>query len=95
MPAGIRAVVEAVYCCAAAYFGNEADKLLMFILSGVLQGCALSGSLFVIAIDPFLRYASQLLAGHEHNTLRACADDIGAVLAHFTGLRQLFHFLPF
>ena len=70
---------------------NESDKLLMYMLSGVLQGCALSGSLFVIAIDPFLRYASKLLEGHEHNTLRACADDLGAVLSHFTGLRQLYH----
>ena len=57
----------------------------------VLQGCALSGSLFVIALDPFLRFASSLMEEHEHNIIRACANDIGAVLAHFTGLRQLSH----
>ena len=62
----------------------------MLILSGVLQGCALSGSIFVISLGPFLRYAEQLLSGSTHNTLRACADDLGAVLAHFTTLRQLY-----
>ncbi len=44
---------------------------------------------------PFLRYASTLLEHHEHNVLKACADDIGAVLAHFTGLRQLSHFFQY
>ncbi len=35
--------------------GDETDKILYRIDSGIIQGCPLSGSIFVMAVDPFLR----------------------------------------
>ena len=91
MPEGIRALIQAVYGCAAAFFQEDENGIiLMLIYSGVLQGCALSGSLIVIALDPFLCYAQQLLSGNPDNTLHACVNDLGAVRAKFTTLEQLY-----
>ena len=62
---------------------NKADMsppngmIFMFvILSGVLQGCPLSGSLFVIAIDPLLHMFKTMLENSSLAWVRACADDI-------------------
>jgi len=53
------------------------------ILSGVLQGCPLSGTLFVLVVDPLLwmfrtRVSSAII--------RACADDVGAALRRMQDL---------
>eukprot|EP00959_Pyramimonas_sp_CCMP1952_P243679 5093574-Pyramimonas_sp.AAC.1 len=52
--------------------------------SGVLQGCPLSGSLYVIASNPFLLDLEHCLVarGRLLGVVRACADDLGAVLFH-------------
>lgn len=42
-----------------------------------------------MAIDPFLRAGSVALAKHR-GLLRACADDVGAVLRRLAHLRDLF-----
>jgi len=72
------------------YKGNEAfgmcGGLLMHmfsILSGVLQGCPLSGTLFVLVVDPLL----WLFRVHINSAvIRACADDIGAALRRMDDL---------
>ena len=60
-----------------------------WVLSGVLQGCPLSGTLFAIAIDPILRLLERQLDGGRLGILRACADDIGAALSSATALCSL------
>ena len=56
-------------------FGGFA-KFMFDILSGVLQRCPLSGSLFVMAIDPLLLIFKKISSA----MLRVCADDVGAAL---------------
>ena len=53
--------------------------------SGVLQGCPHSGALFVAILDPFLRMMQQALDEHG-GTVRACADDVAAVVHNGSGL---------
>ena len=66
------------------YTGNmaygQAGGILLFlfeILSGVLQGCPLSGTLFVLVIDPLLWAFKAKLSS---TIIRTCADDIGMAL---------------
>ena len=66
------------------YSGNKAychaGGVLVFlfdILSGVLQGCPLSGTLFVLVIDPLLLAFKAKLSS---TIVRTCADDIGMAL---------------
>ena len=72
------------------YKGNEAYgscggvlQHMFSILSGVLQGCPASGTLFVLVVDPLLwmfrtRVSSAII--------RACADDVGAALRRMQDL---------
>ena len=66
------------------YKGNKAygmfggvTKFLFDILSGVLRGCPMSGTIFVFSIDPLL-----LLFKLKVNSalVRVCAGDVGAAL---------------
>ena len=50
---------------------------LFMIVSGVLQGCPLSGTLFVLVIDPLLWSFKRKLSS---TVVRTCADDIGMAL---------------
>ena len=55
-PLGFRNLVKGLYHNNVAYIKTESGFTKLFIiLSGVLQGCPLSGSLFTMAIDPFFR----------------------------------------
>ena len=54
--------------------------ILILITSGVLQGCGLSGTLFAISMDPFLRQAEEEVERIQLGTVRACADDVGAAI---------------
>jgi len=51
------------------------------LLSGVRQGCPLSGLLFAIAMEPILRRISYAIG--PQCSLRAYADDVGIVLMNF------------
>ena len=53
-------------------------ELFCMILAGILQGCPLSGTLFIIAVDPFLR-ALVGATQSRGSLVRACADDIWIV----------------
>ena len=65
---------------------HEGLTSIFIILSGVLQGCPLSGSLFVTAIDPLLHMFKVKLEDSALGWTRACADDIGIVLKHLADL---------
>ena len=88
VPAGLMRLLEAFYTEVRG-LGLSGQELFR-IFAGVLQGCPLSGSLFTISIDAFMR-ALQKLAADEAR-VAACADDIGLVvgaagiLGHFEAL---------
>ena len=67
--------------CFASFDGEQ--FFLYLIESGILQGCPLSGSLFVIAADPLLRMLEALF---PNATIKAFADDLGGV---FPSLRNI------
>ena len=62
---------------------------MFVVLSGVLQGCPLSGSLLVIVIDPLLHMFKTQLENTGLATTRACADDIGVALRQLQSLPTL------
>ena len=54
--------------------------MFFFLISGVLQGCPLSGTLFVLANDPLLYAFEKHLHIPGLGCVRACAGDIGICL---------------
>ena len=81
MPEGLYDLICALYKCNMAYMCTPAgNKFIFMILWGVLQGCPLSGSLFVMAIDPLLHMFRIMLEDSALGAVRACADDIGIAL---------------
>ena len=79
-------VCVCMYAQNRVFFGPS-STLLYTIVSGVLQGCPGSGSLFSIALDPCLRRLASIVFGP--GIARACADDVGVVLASLRLLRPL------
>ena len=90
IPSGLLALVRNLYNSNKAFFGSDSGWIFVFyILSGVLQGCPLSGSLFVIVIDPLLNFFKIHLENSALATCRACADDIGIALRHMACIPSL------
>jgi len=90
LPSGLFAVVCALYHKNQAFLGTPDGIVFMFyILSGVLQGCPLSGSLFVIVIDPLLHMFKLHLEDTGLGVPRACADDVGVALRHLKDMNIL------
>ena len=58
------------------------------VTAGVLQGCPLSASLFVIAMDPFSRDFQQHLVHKSYTAIFACADDPGTAVLNLFVLKQ-------
>jgi len=82
-PSGLFSVVCGLYHKNQAFLGTPDGIVFMFlVLSGVLQGCPLSGSLFVIVIDPLLHMFKVHLEDTGLGVPRACADDVGVALRH-------------
>ena len=72
---------------AAFTVGEGVTKIAFWILSGVLQGCPLSGMLFAFVIDPFLRCMKATIQDKGLAQIRACADDIGAAMQNIHVLK--------
>eukprot|EP00959_Pyramimonas_sp_CCMP1952_P199673 4176615-Pyramimonas_sp.AAC.1 len=53
---------------------------LYWVRSGIIQGRALSGSLYAIASFPFLYHLVHVIEETGRGLVRACADDIGGAL---------------
>lgn len=83
MPLGMVRVVEQLYinCECMLVFSGEVVGT-MAITSGIKQGCPMSGSLFALAVDPFLRC---ILVTSVVGLLRleAYADDLAIVMSKF------------
>jgi hypothetical protein len=56
-------------------------------MSGVLQGCPLSGLIFVLVMDPLLAAMEGLIDKTGLATTRACADDIGSAIRDIRALK--------
>ena len=92
-PSGLFSIVCGLYHKNQAFLGTPDGIVFMFfILSGVLQGCPLSGSLFVIVIDPLLHMFKVHLEDTGLGMPRACADDVGVALRHLKDISILYVF---
>ena len=70
----IRSLYEDNVCI---YRGCASDRTLYKIESGIIQGCPLSGSIFVLTVDPFLKLLKKTIPSA---TNRAFADDIATLV---------------
>ena len=60
------------------------------VTSGVIQGCALSGFLFAMAMDPFFNAFNDRIVKPGFGLVRACADDVAMVLRSIAVLNLVF-----
>ena len=79
----IRSLYEDNVCI---YRGGDSDRTLYKIESGIIQGCPLSGSIFVLTVDPFLQLLKRTIPSA---TNRAFADDIATLVQSLQDLPTL------
>ena len=92
LPLGYRQLVSASHrqTWALARGNGEGGCTFSYpIDSGVLQGCTLASSLFIITFDPVIRLISTALAagGSSKGFLHACADDLLILMKSVTFLK--------
>ena len=68
-------------------WSGGATHWLFDIYSGVLQGCPLSGLLFVCCMDPITRALAARITGRGSAT--ACADDLAVALSSIAHLPRV------
>ena len=82
---------QSMYQNASATLEHDgASRILIHLLSGVLQGCPASAFLFNNAIDPFLASFDNILRKKHAGIVRACADDKGIVLQQLRHLSLIY-----
>ena len=87
-PCGFRNLVKAFYTNNATYGRQDGQFRFLFnVMRGVLQGCPLSSTLFIIAVNPFLEYLSSILNYGE--TVKACADDIMMIITSLDNMLKV------
>ena len=86
LPIGLQKALLCMYeSVSTMTFGAGVWNHQFYTKSGVLQGCPLSGVLFVMILDAFLRMMKIELDIHG-GSVRACADDVAAVVHSGPGL---------
>ena len=68
------------------YRGDDSDTPLYRVDSGIIQGCPLSGAIFVMTVDPCLRLLQKTLPS---STNRAFADVIATIVQSLQDLSTL------
>eukprot|EP00959_Pyramimonas_sp_CCMP1952_P039650 829325-Pyramimonas_sp.AAC.1 len=89
-PCGLHAAIRGL--CSVVTAVGRADgiaKPLFRIRCGIIQGCALSGSLFAAATSPFLEDIRRGIEVPARGAFRACADDIGGIVFDMLDLKLL------
>ena len=87
LPTGLINFFRALYHNNRCFATFDGEVIFLYkILSGIIQGCPASGTVFVICVDPFLRLLNEVV---KDPTICAFADDIGAIVP---SLQQLHHF---
>jgi hypothetical protein len=87
-PLGFINLIRGIYCMNGSWaVGSDGFEFLFWIWAGVLQGCPLSGLLFVVILDPLLNAIYGLLDRKGRAVTRACADDLGAAVADIRSLQ--------
>ena len=88
MPTGIISYFVALYTNNRVFCNIDGTFIWLFdVLSGVLQGCPASGSLFVIAINLCLYLIDDVIGPRD--VVRANADDIATVIAKLETLIKI------
>ena len=78
IPQGLMYYLVALYSNNAAVGTCNGIVIVLYLIeSGILQGCPLSGSLFALALDTFIRMYNAELPGQM---MKAFADDMATVL---------------
>ena len=65
-------------------------NFIFLILCGVLQGCPLSGTLFVMVMDPIMHLFQIYIEDPGHGRIRACADDVGGAIKRLVELKRMY-----
>ena len=90
LPLGLVELIRGIYFMNMAYLQVKGTFIYLYmIVTGVLQGCPLSGMIFDIGLDPFLRWMEKDIERTGLGTIRACADDIGGSLSCISALSAL------
>ena len=88
LPVGMISVISVQYLFAHAVdSAGDSGRFLMWLHSGVAQGCPMSGWLFVLAVDCLLGAIEAQLGPRD--LLRGCADDVGLALERLGTLQRL------
>ena len=83
--------VKALYDNVKVYVQYDGKMhFAFFARSGVLTGCPLSASLFVIALNPFLPDFHRTIISLSYGVLYACADDLGGALLRLSALNLIY-----
>ena len=91
IPPGAYDLIMGMCCLNLAHSAAGGALVPLFlILSGVLQGCPLSGFLFAIGVDPFLWWMYRVIELAGHGKIRVCADGIGTALKNISALLVLY-----
>ena len=77
LPSGLVNLILGIYSDNRA-FHKGSDEPLYIIISGILQGCPMSGTIFAWCLNPCLNNMVRAVQGN--GLVRACADDIALVL---------------
>ena len=84
---GLLDAILSLYRVNKVYMDTRNGVVFMFsVLSGVLQGCPLSGSVFVVAFDPVWHMFRIHLGNPFVAWVGACANDIGMALSQLRHL---------
>jgi hypothetical protein len=105
VPEGMICVIQMLYTSACIFSGGvDRSDFLCWLRSCIIQGCPLSGLLYAVCADPFLKMmvtdvvgphlvrappSPQLqLAEIQTGVIRACADDIGGAFANLAAFAR-------
>ena len=93
LPVGLGSIIDKLYENNKGYCCSDGTFNFMFnVLCGVMQGCPLSGSLFVIVIDPIMFLFEKYICQPGFGQILACADDLGGLSAKCGILRSFSSF---